>query len=72
MATMEQHKSYDPDRTVTINAGQGSSPGLILGVLGFLASLVSVISIGLLSLDIATNDLESTPPAQQEQETSNH
>lgn len=72
MATMEQHRTYDPDRTVTINAGQGSSPGLILGVLGFLASLVAVIGIGLLSLDMATDDLESTPPAAQEQETNDH
>lgn len=72
MATMEQQKSYDPNRTVTINAGHGSSQGLILGVLGFLASLVAVIGIGLLSLDVTANDLENTPPTQQEQETNHH
>ncbi|MCY1159596.1 MAG: hypothetical protein MOP51_2621 [Citricoccus sp.] len=66
MTSMEQQKTYDPDRTVTINAGRGLSAGFVLVVLGFLVSLVAVVGIGLTSFGAMPSDPGSASSAEQE------
>ncbi|MFW6186837.1 MAG: hypothetical protein ACOC84_02385 [Actinomycetota bacterium] len=69
---MEKQKSYDPDRTVTINAGRGRSGGLVLGALGFLAGLAAIVGIGIVSIDVANDSTGGQPGSVQEAGTGGH